>query len=105
MNKSKNWSVEDELKLRDLYINQGIKDPVVIADAFEGKNHRSIISKLVQMQIYIKPEKPTLQTHNTVKALLKRLEETLNIELDGFNLTKKENLKTLVEAIEKKCKQ
>lgn len=104
MSKNKNWSLEEEDKLKDLYLNQGITDPFELADKFEEKNHRSIISKLVQMKIYNKPEKEPLKTHNTVKSLIKRLETVLEINIEGFNLTKKENLITVVEAIEEKCK-
>jgi hypothetical protein len=101
--KNKNWSIEEETKLKDLYVNQGMTDPFDLAEEFEGKNHRSIISKLVQMKIYIKPEKEPLKTHNTVKSLIKRLETVLDIAIEGFNLTKKENLIMVVEAIEEKC--
>jgi hypothetical protein len=100
--KNKNWSIEEEAKLKDLYETQGIVDPFDLVEHFEGKNHRSIISKLVQMRIYVKPEKEPLKTHNTVKSLITRLEKALNIELSGFNLTKKENLIILVEAMEEK---
>ena len=56
------------------------------------------------MKVYNKPEKEPLKTHNTVKSLIKRLETVLEISIEGFNLTKKENLITVVEAIEEKCK-
>jgi hypothetical protein len=105
MIKNKNWSIEEETKLRELYVDQQITDPFELADKFEGKNHRSIISKLVQMKIYIKPEKEPLKTHNTVKALIKRLETVLDIQIEGFNLTKKENLILLVESVENRCKK
>ena len=59
---------------------------------------------MVQMKIYIKPEKEPLKSHNTVKSLIKRLETILDIQIEGFNLTKKENLIALVEAVEEKCK-
>ena len=104
-NKNKNWSTEEETKLQELYEVQGITDPLELANSFEGKNHRSIISKLVQMKIYIKPEKEPLKTHNTVKSLINRLEKSLDIVIDGFNLTKKENLVLVVEAVEAKCKE
>lgn len=103
--KNKNWSTDEENQLKTLYVENLITDPFELAKEFEGKNHRSIISKLVQMKIYIKPEKEPLKTHNTVKSLLGRLETVLGIELDGFNLTKKENLILLVEAVEAKCKE
>ena len=105
MTKNKNWEINEEEKLKDLYITQGILDPFELVERFPEKNHRSIISKLVQMKIYQKPPKPELKTHNTVKALLGRLEKILGIELLGFNLTKKENLIILVEAVEAKCKE
>lgn len=103
--KNKNWSVDEETKLRELYVTKGETDPFELANHFEGKNHRSVISKLVQMKIYQKPEKEPLKTHNTVKALIKRLEDTLDISIEGFNLTKKENLVMVVEAIEEKCRE
>ena len=103
--KNKNWNTEEEVKLKDLYEAQGISDPFDLLEHFEGKNHRSIISKLVQMRIYVKPEKEPLKTHNTVKSLIIRLEKSLDIELLGFNLTKKENLIILVEAMEKKLQK
>lgn len=103
MTKNKNWSPEEEAKLKDLYETKGIVDPFDLVEHFEGKNHRSIISKLVQMRIYVKPEKEPLKTHNTVKSLINRLEKSLDITIDGFNLTKKENLVLVVEAVEEKC--
>ena len=105
MTKNKNWNPEEEAKLKDLYETQGISDPFDLLKNFEGKNHRSIISKLVQMRIYVKPEKEPLQVHNTVKSLISRLEKVLDIELLGSNLTKKDNLIVLVEAIEKKLQE
>ena len=104
MTKNKNWSAEEEAKLKDLYETQGIDDPFELLKNFENKNHRSIISKLVQMRIYVKPEKEPLKTHNTVTSLINRLEKSLDITIDGFNLTKKENLMVVVEAVEEKCK-
>lgn len=101
--KNKNWTPEEESKLVELYVTQGIVDPFDLAEEFENKNHRSIISKLVQLKIYNKPEKEPLKTHNTVKSLIKRLETVLGINIEGFNLTKKENLIMVVEAIEEKC--
>ena len=105
MTKNKNWNPEEEAKLKDLYETQSISDPFDLLEHFEGKNHRSIISKLVQMRIYVKPEKEPLKTHNTVKSLIIRLEKSLDIELLGFNLTKKEYLIILVEAMEKKLQK
>mgnify|MGYP003331144373 CR=1 FL=1 len=105
VNKNKNWSTEDEEKLANLYTKEGITDPFDLADMFEEKNHRSIISKLVQLKLYVKPEKEPLRTHSTVKTLIKRLETVLGIKIEGFNLTKKENLVVLVEAVEKRCQK
>jgi hypothetical protein len=103
MTKNKNWTQEEEEKLKSLYLEDSITDPFILANEFEGKNHRSIISKLVQLRVYIKPEKEPLKTHNTVKSLISRLEKVLGITIDGFNLSKKENLIIVVEAIEEKC--
>lgn len=105
INKNKNWSQEEEKLLKELYVDQSITNPEEIAAHFEDKNYRSVISKLVQLKIYKKQEKEPLKTHNTVKSLIARLEKILDIQLDGFNLTKKENLIIVVEAVEKKCQQ
>jgi len=94
----KAWSEEDEAKLKKMYFNE-TKDVVKIGEHF-GKGHRSVISKLVNLGIYEKPEnkKPN---GRTVKTMLRDLEKMLSITIEGFNLNKKSNLLILVEAIEK----
>lgn len=73
-----------------------------IADYF-NKGHRSIISKLVNMGLYKKPE--TIKENNrTVKTMLRDIEEMLEIEIIGLNLNKKSNLLIVVEALELKLK-
>jgi DNA-binding ferritin-like protein len=90
------WNQEQEAKLLDLYCNEE-KSVDDIAEYFE-KNHRSVISKLVQLKVYRKPEaeKPI---RRTVKSMIKELEDILEISIDGVNLSKKENLEVLVDAI------
>lgn len=79
--------------------NDGIPD---IATHFD-KGTRNIISKLVQLKVYIKPE-PIVkrQDKKTVKMMLNEMEELLEIEIDGQNVMKKENLEKIYEAIKDK---
>lgn len=93
------WNEEDEQELIALYKNEK-KDIIYIAEYF-GKNSRSIVSKLVQLKIYNKPEVDK-QDKRSVKSMVIELEEMLGITLDGVNLTKKSNLEALVEAIKLK---
>ena len=48
------WDKEEEEELVKLYCDDGM-DVLEIAEYF-GKNNRSIISKLVQLKVYKKPE-------------------------------------------------
>ena len=84
-----------------LYTDQGIKDVHQLASHF-GKGYRSIISKLVQLKVYEKPQIDEDVKAQTVKTMLRELEDMLDIQIDGTNLNKKENLVTLVEALRKK---
>ena len=95
----KAWSDEEEKDLQRIYTQQ-TQDIEEIAIYF-NKGHRSIISKLVNMGIYIKPEIVKENTR-TVKTMLRDIETILEIEIDGFNLNKKSNLLNLVEALERK---
>ena len=61
-----------------------------------------MISKLVQLKIYEKPELEEEDKSLTVKVMLRELEEILGVEVIGTNLNKKENLSKLLEAIKKK---
>jgi Fe2+ transport system protein B len=63
---------------------------------------RSVISKLVQLKIYEKPELDEEDKSLTVKVMLRELEEILGVEVIGTNLNKKENLSKLLESIKKK---
>ena len=98
----KAWSNEQEKELINMYLTQ-TKDVVIIAEHFD-KGYRSVISKLVNLQIYEKPDKPSSPTR-TVKTMLRDLEDMLEIEIEGFNLNKKSNLERLVEALEEKLKE
>lgn len=94
----KTWSNEQETELIALYTSREMRDVHELAEHFE-KGYRSVISKLVQLRIY---EKPILEEDikaQTVKVMLRDLEEMLDIEIDGTNLNKKENLTKLVEAL------
>ena len=48
----KAWSEQDTQKLLDFYLHDKIEDPHVLAQQFPGKGYRSVISKLVQQQVY-----------------------------------------------------
>lgn len=95
---TKAWSEEEETKLKNLYLNQ-TQDIEEIAEEFPHKGYRSIISKLVQLKIYQKPKEALPDKTKTVKLMLRDLEIMLNIEIEGTNLNKKENLKNLVESV------
>jgi hypothetical protein len=97
----KAWSDEQEAKLVELYTKESIKDVYELAEFF-GKGYRSVISKLVQLKIYQKPEELEENKTKTVKTMLREIEEYLDIEIDGINLNKKENLVKLVSALSKK---
>lgn len=96
---NKAWSDEEEVRLKELYVDQGL-DVYDVAEAF-GKGHRSVISKLVQMKIYRKPEE-TQEEKRSVKTMIRDIEEMLDIEIEGLNLTKKSNLELLVDALKTK---
>lgn len=97
----KTWSSEQELELVALYTVEQIKDVHELAEHFE-KGYRSVISKLVQLKVYEKPQIEEETKAQTVKTMLRELESMLSIDIDGTNLNKKENLTKLVEALRKK---
>ena len=97
----KAWSDDQEVELIRLYTEEGQKDVHKLAEHF-SKGYRSVISKLVQLKIYEKPELNEEDKSQTVKVMLRDLEEILGIEVEGTNLNKKENLSTLLEAIKKR---
>jgi len=97
----KTWSNEQETELSTMYVDQDIKDVHELAVHF-GKGYRSVISKLVQLKIYEKPQLDEEVKAQTVKVMLRDLEDMLDIEIDGTNLNKKENLTKLVEALKEK---
>ena len=97
----KAWSDDQEVELIHLYTEEGQKDVHKLAEHF-SKGYRSVISKLVQLKIYQKPEINEEDKSQTVKVMLRELEEILGIEVEGTNLNKKENLGTLLEAIKKR---
>lgn len=97
----KAWSDDQEEKLIDLYTNQDVTDAHELAKIF-GKGYRSVISKLVQLKIYQKPEESEENKTKTVKTMLREIEELLDIQIEGINLNKKENLVKLVDALNSK---
>lgn len=97
----KAWSDEQETELIKMYTEDGIKDVYELASHF-SKGYRSVISKLVQLKIYEKPEINEEDKSQTVKIMLRELEEILDIEIDGTNLNKKENLSALLDAVKKR---
>ena len=99
----KAWNDEQEIELIKLYTEEGQKDVHELANHF-SKGYRSVISKLVQLKIYEKPEIEEEDKSLTVKVMLRELEEVLGLDVQGTNLNKKENLQKLLEAIKRKVK-
>lgn len=99
---NKAWSDEEEEILKNLYIDQGL-DVYEVAEHF-NKGHRSVISKLVQMKIYRKPEEDK-EEKRSVKTMIREIEELLEINIEGLNLTKKSNLELLTDALKSKISQ
>jgi len=97
----KAWNDEQEQELIRIYTEDGQKDVHQLAEHF-SKGYRSVISKLVQLKIYEKPEIAEEDKSQTVKVMLRELEEILEIQVEGTNLNKKENLSQLLEAIKKR---
>lgn len=97
----KAWSDLDEKQLIFLYTEDDLKDVHELATIF-NKGYRSVISKLVQLKIYEKPSDKEQEPNKTVKMMLIELENILEIEIEGVNLNKKENLKKLLDAVVKK---
>lgn len=99
---NKAWSDEEEAILLDLYVDQGL-DVYEVADHFK-KGHRSVISKLVQMKVYRKPQ-DNKEDKRSVKTMIRDIEVMLEIEIEGLNLTKKSNLELLVDALNAKLSE
>ena len=97
----KAWSDQDEKQLIFLYVEDELKDVHELAIIFK-KGYRSVISKLVQLKIYEKPSNKEQAPNKTVKMMLRELEDVLEIEIEGVNLNKKENLKNLLESVLRK---
>jgi hypothetical protein len=97
----KAWNDEQEAELIKLYNEEGLKDVHELANHF-SKGYRSVISKLVQLKIYEKPIIEDEDRSQTVKVMLRELEDILEIDVDGVNLNKKENLFKLLNAIKQK---
>ena len=97
----KAWSDEEEQKLISMYQDEAIKDVHEIGEHF-GKGYRSVISKLVQLKIYEKPLADEAEKGQTVKVMLRELEQMLGIQIEGTNLNKKENLSQLLNSIKDK---
>jgi len=94
----KAWNDEEEAQLIKMYTEDDVKDVYVLADNFT-KGYRSVISKLVQLKIYEKPQIDETEKGQTVKVMLRQIEEMLDIQIEGTNLNKKENLSSLLDAI------
>jgi len=99
----KTWTEEQEQDLIRMYRADDEKDVHALAKHF-GKGYRSVISKLVQLRVYIKPEINKDDKGMTVKVMLRELETTLKIEIEGTNLNKKENLTKVVLALRETLK-
>lgn len=97
----KAWNDDQEVELIKMYTEDGVKDVYELASHF-SKGYRSVISKLVQLKIYEKPEISEEDKSQTVKVMLRELEDILGIEVEGTNLNKKENLAKILEAVKNK---
>ena len=97
----KAWNDEQEAELIRMYTEDELKDVYELASHF-SKGYRRVISKLVQLKIYEKPVVEEEDRSQTVKVMLRELEEILEIEVDGVNLNKKENLQKLLKAVKDK---
>lgn len=96
----KTWCDEDEKELIELYTSGQMTDVYELAEYY-GKGHRSVISKLVQLKIYIAP-KDLKKKKPTVKQMVIELEDILDIQLDNTNLTRKDTMYTILQGIKKK---
>lgn len=94
----KAWDDDQEATLIKMYVEDDIKDVQVLAKHF-GKGYRSVISKLVQLRIYVKPEVIKEDKIETVKVMLRELKAVLALDEDITNLNKKDNLAKLLIAI------
>jgi len=99
----KAWNDEEEAQLIKMYTEDDVKDVYVLADNFT-KGYRSVISKLVQLKIYEKPQIDETEKGQTVKVMLRQIEEMLDIQIESTNLNKKENLSSLLDAIKSKIR-
>lgn len=104
---TKKWLDKEKEELRDMYINE-TQDVRIIAEHFGGKkNYRSVISKLVNMKIYIQPKKDKQLNKTTIKYYISELENLLNIKLENKNnhtrttpdINMKSNLTLILEAV------
>ena len=97
----KAWTDEDEAELIKLYTVDGLKDPEILCKRFadSDKNYRSIISKLVQLQIYVKPVIEKRIKPLRVKAVIAQIEKILDIELDGANISNKNNVILILDGL------
>ena len=83
-------------------MEENVKDVYKLASHF-SKGYESVISKLVQLKIYEKPEINEEDKSQTVKVMLRELEDILGIQ--GWRVLtsiKKENLSNLLNAIKKR---
>lgn len=94
----KAWDDDQEATLIKMYVEEDIKDVQLLAKHF-GKGYRSVISKLVQLRIYVKPEVIKEDKIETVKVMLRELKAILDLDEDITNLNKKDNLAKLLVAI------
>jgi transposase-like protein len=94
------WNPEEEAELLQLYVEK--KQSVQEIAEYFGKNDRSIISKLVQLRVYRKLDSSSKPPKRSVKNMLIEIEQLLEVELDSANISKKQNLETILDAIKQK---
>lgn len=94
------WLEEDKEELIELYTSGKMTDPIELGEYF-GKSHRSVISKLVQLEIYIAPRE-LRKKQPSVKEMVRELEIILDIEIDSNTLSKKHTIRDILYSVKNK---
>ena len=61
-----------------------------------------LFNEKIVLKIYEKPQADEAEKGQTVKVMLRELEQMLGIQIEGTNLNKKENLSQLLNSIKDK---
>ena len=98
--KAPNYTEKQEQRLREVYGAEPTKESVETLAEEMGKSHRSIISKLSNMGIYVTPPRLTKAGTPIVKkeALVAEIMERLEVNAPSLVKANKQDLERLVEA-------